>query len=222
MGLFIPKILIVDDDNLSLAAQRRVIQNHYVTVTANDPIEALQVASTYTKSLAVVISDYKMPFMNGVELLSKIYLINQNIQRILLTGYAELPIAVAAINCGKICAFLTKPLSPDLLLGKIGEALAVHNQNATPDTPSGYSRHNALSGFGLSKKEHEILGLIIHGYSNGEIAQRLGITVGTVKSHIIHIFDKTNARSRTKLIALILDSNMQMSGNQMVAARNIH
>ncbi|BCS89819.1 hypothetical protein PSDVSF_30610 [Pseudodesulfovibrio sediminis] len=68
---------------------------------------------------AVVVSDFKMPFMSGVELLAKIKEIAPETVRMVLTGYADLEVAISAVNRGDIFRFLTKPCDKDTLMSAL-------------------------------------------------------------------------------------------------------
>lgn len=118
----VPKVLLVDDEPAILSALRRQLRGRYDIQVATDPIEALgQVRST--ADLAVVVSDMRMPGMNGAQFLKAARDINPDAVRVLLTGHSEVEAAVAAINHGQIFRFLFKPASSDTLLGCLREAV---------------------------------------------------------------------------------------------------
>jgi response regulator RpfG family c-di-GMP phosphodiesterase len=108
------KVLCVDDDENILAAYQRNLRKRFSLETALGGDEALQKVQT-TGPYAVVVADMKMPGMNGIELLARIREIAPDTIRIMLTGNADLPTAVDAINRGHIFRFLNKPCSPDML-----------------------------------------------------------------------------------------------------------
>jgi len=101
-------ILIVDDEEPIRKAIRRVLKfEPYRLLDCGDPVEALRLVEAET--VHVVISDYTMPGMLGVDLLRKIRMIRPDTIRIILTGNANLDMAMQAINEGAIYRFLTKP-----------------------------------------------------------------------------------------------------------------
>jgi response regulator RpfG family c-di-GMP phosphodiesterase len=117
-------ILLVDDDiHVVTALQRRLHKNYQVEIAscAADAMEAI--AGT---SYAVVVSDMKMPGMNGIELLGKVKQISPETVRILLTGQADLGVAIAAVNEGSVFRFLTKPCPDELLTKTLDAALDQH------------------------------------------------------------------------------------------------
>lgn len=202
----VPRILIVDDDENALASLRRVLYGQFDIVTTRDPLQALKIVELQGP-FAVVISDYRMPVINGIELFSRILTIDRQVQRILLTGYPELQMAIDAVNHGKITAFLTKPTPPVSLRSVILEAVQAYKENQ----PLQGGEQSSHTGAGsepqqqpyapLTVKEKEVLALVVKGFTNAEIAQTLIITVGTVKTHLTNLFWKLDVNSRTKLIA---------------------
>jgi response regulator RpfG family c-di-GMP phosphodiesterase len=117
-------ILLVDDDiHVVTALQRRLYKNYQVEI-ASCAAEALEaIAGT---AYAVVVSDMKMPGMNGIELLGKVKQISPETVRILLTGQADLGVAIAAVNEGSVFRFLTKPCPDELLTKTLDAALDQH------------------------------------------------------------------------------------------------
>lgn len=102
------KILFVDDDPNILSAYTRNLRRHYRLTTAAGGEEALQLVQTQGP-FAVVVSDMRMPGMDGIELLSHVRNFHPDTIRIMLTGNADMGTAIAAVNQGNIFRFLTKP-----------------------------------------------------------------------------------------------------------------
>ncbi len=120
-----PSLLIVDDEPSVLASLAFLFQRHgYDVLTADHPEKALeQVASLQdVNTLGVVISDYRMPSMSGIELLHEISKFAPDAKRILLTAKTDLVTVMDAVNEGGLYKFLTKPCSYELLLSTVEEA----------------------------------------------------------------------------------------------------
>lgn len=116
------KVLLVDDDRNLLDSFRRQFRKSLVIETATsgeDGIQAVRDGGPF----AVVISDMMMPNMNGVEFLSQVRRIAPNIVRIMLTGNANLEVAIKAVNDGNIYRFLNKPVESDQLHQVILDAI---------------------------------------------------------------------------------------------------
>lgn len=120
------KVLCVDDEVEVLNGLGLHLRRHYELITATSGVAALDLLRG-NADVAVIVSDMRMPGMNGAEFLAKSRDLAPQAQRILLTGQTDLASAIAAINEGQICRFLTKPCDPAELLGAVGEAVRLHH-----------------------------------------------------------------------------------------------
>lgn len=102
----IPKILLVDDEPNILKALTRVLK-HYAITTASSGQEALILADA--TEFDIVISDYRMPEMDGITFLEKFMALQPDAIRIIVTGYADLDAAQNAINTLGVFRFINKP-----------------------------------------------------------------------------------------------------------------
>ena len=117
------RILIVDDEENvvnSLKRSLRKIDNWEVT-TFTSGTEALQYANSI--SFDLIISDFRMPEMNGVEFLSQVKKIQPNTARIILSGYTDLEALIGAINEAEIFRFISKPWNDYELILTIEQSL---------------------------------------------------------------------------------------------------
>ena len=110
----IPKILFVDDDANILSALQRQFRKQYRVDTAQGGEQGLEVVS-HKGPFAVIISDFSMPGMNGVEFLARVRDLAPDSVRMMLTGHADLHTAMEAVNEGHIFRFLTKPCPPEVM-----------------------------------------------------------------------------------------------------------
>ena len=120
------KILFVDDDVNILNAFQRNLRREFEIVTVNSPDEAIQTMDA-DPSFGVIVSDLKMPKMNGIELLTLTAERWPDTVRILLTGEADTKAAIAAVNHGHVYRFLMKPLALTPLSRILTAALKQHN-----------------------------------------------------------------------------------------------
>lgn len=110
------RILCVDDErNVLRALERIFLDDDYEVVTAGSGDEGLEIMAESGNSFQVVISDYRMPVMNGVEFLKEVYERWPYTVRIVLSGYADAGAIVAAINDGHIYKFIPKPWNDEEL-----------------------------------------------------------------------------------------------------------
>jgi DNA-binding NtrC family response regulator len=118
-------ILLVDDEEPVLNALERTLRpDAYRILRVSDPVEALAVARD--EPVSVVISDHLMPGMKGLDLLREVKGIRPEALRILLTGHADLQMAIAAINEGEVYRFFQKPWDDATL--RLDVRLAVAHQ----------------------------------------------------------------------------------------------
>ena len=127
-----PRILLVDDDPLLLAGLKRQLRRQFHIETASGAGEALQMVdgeAPYT----VVVSDFRMPGINGIDLLARIKALQPDTVRMMLTGSADLATAVKAVNEGHIFQFHLKPCPAEDLARAIQEGV-VHYEEAAART----------------------------------------------------------------------------------------
>ncbi|MBT6143753.1 response regulator [bacterium] len=107
------RVLLVDDDPNILEGYKRSLRKKFDVTTALEGHAALEVISR-KDTFATIVSDMAMPSMNGIQFLSRVKEISPDSVRIMLTGNADLNIAINAVNDGNIFRFLTKPCPDDL------------------------------------------------------------------------------------------------------------
>ncbi|MGM0597284.1 MAG: response regulator [Myxococcota bacterium] len=116
------KILLVDDEKPILGVLKRVFfDKPWETYTASDPEEALQMVRE--NDFAVIISDFKMPKMNGLEFLTKARAVSPDSVMMVFSGYAESEAISKAIDKGTLFRFIPKPWNNTELYGIIIQAL---------------------------------------------------------------------------------------------------
>ncbi|MBI9111912.1 HD domain-containing phosphohydrolase [Maridesulfovibrio ferrireducens] len=116
------RILLVDDEPNVLSALKRQLRGIYDVETEEDPTIAL-LSLNNKNPFAAVVSDYRMPKMNGIEFLREVRKRSSETTRIMLTGYADLDNAIRAVNDGHVFRFLTKPCEKEVLLENLKEAV---------------------------------------------------------------------------------------------------
>ena len=122
-----PRILLVDDDPLLLAGLKRQLRRHFRIETAPGGAEALELVQG-EEPFMVVVSDYRMPGMNGIDLLARIRTLKPDTVRMMLTGSTDLATAVQAVNEGHIFQFHLKPCPAEDLARAIDEGVVHYRQ----------------------------------------------------------------------------------------------
>ncbi|MBL8858592.1 MAG: response regulator [Planctomycetes bacterium] len=121
------KILLVDDVDEVRNSLAQMLARRYDVKTASNAGEAIRAFAT-DGPFPVVISDYAMPGMDGLELLREVHAHSPETVGVLLTGVSELDLAVAAVHARGVYRFLSKPAGYETLVRAIDEALAHHTQ----------------------------------------------------------------------------------------------
>ena len=130
------RILIVDDEEDNLALLYRTLRSRYEVTKATSAIEALEILKS--NQFDCILSDHKMPLMDGVEFLKRVYDMWPRTMRLLVTAYSDVKILIDAINYAKIYRYIKKPYSPDELLMIVENALETYqlkidNENLIQD-----------------------------------------------------------------------------------------
>ena len=108
------KILIVDDEPDNLALLYRTLRGNYDIAQSTSPLEALKMVEK--EHFNCILSDHKMPEMDGVEFLKRTFELSPDTMRLLVTAYTDAGILIDAINYAKIYRYIKKPYNPDELI----------------------------------------------------------------------------------------------------------
>jgi serine phosphatase RsbU (regulator of sigma subunit) len=127
------KILLVDDDEMLLAGLKRQLRNKFRVETASSGKDAVKMVED-NGPYAVVVSDYMMPGMNGIEFLTQVKLTNPDTIRMMLTGSADMTTAIKAVNEGSIYKFHPKPCPAETLGDAIQSGIEEYQKVTTDQT----------------------------------------------------------------------------------------
>lgn len=198
------RIALADDQALvrvGLKALIRDLDGIEVVVEANNGTELL--AQIESVELDLVLSDIRMPGLDGIELARRLSDSHPDLPVILLTTFDDADLMLKAAEAGAR-GFLLKDVSPDELAAAIhrvagGETLLQPMTTSTIRGRYAYSDdRRPVEGF--SDREIEILRLLAGGYSNREIARSIHLAEGTVKNYVSDILDKLETRDRTRAV----------------------
>ena len=102
-------ILIVDDEINNLQLLKRTFRGQYDILTASNGLEALSVVKEYGNKISLIVSDQKMPVMEGTDFLKQVRQTNPQIIKILLTGHVDTEIIISSINDCDLFQYILKP-----------------------------------------------------------------------------------------------------------------
>jgi two-component system response regulator FixJ len=191
-------IHVVDDDEAMRDSLMALLEDAGYQAHAYASAEELLACSTLEPGC--VVSDIRMPGMDGLALLKKLRAEGDGPPLILITGHGDIPLAVAAMKAGAV-DFLEKPFEAEALLNAIEASLRWRAHSSSPGEDSEAARRSLES---LTPREREVLERLVAGESNKEAAQKLGVSHRTVEFHRAHILEKTGARGLPDLVRLWL------------------
>jgi FixJ family two-component response regulator len=179
-------IFVVDDEPAVCRSVSQTLQRSGYTVSCfTDAAHCLR--QIQVQSCDLLITDVKMPGIDGIELVRRVKCIVPWLPILVITGFGDIQMAVKAVKAGAL-EFIEKPLQKQSLLEAVQSALKLQDPK------------NLLKGKSLSKKESVILRLILQGSSNKEIAQILHRSIRTIEDHRRHIMRKLGVESVVDLV----------------------
>lgn len=204
------RVMLVDD--------HQMVRNGLGTfLLVHDDLELVGEAKDGEQALAVfqrvrpdvVLMDLKMPRMDGVEATRALVERDPHVRVIALTSFKDEGLVQEALDAGAI-GYLLKDVDADDLADAIR---AVHRGEPALAPEAAWvlfkaRRREPRLGDDLTDREREVLGLIVEGATNPEIAERLFISASTVKTHVSSILSKLGAATRTEAASLALQERL--------------
>jgi two-component system response regulator FixJ len=150
--------------------------------------------------LTCIITDVRMPGLSGIDLLRRVKELGIEVPVIVITGHGDVPLAVEAMRFGAV-DFLEKPFDDEILLLSVRAALR-QQAGAAKRQSERAEIENRLAA--LSPRERDVLGGLVAGRANKQIAFELGISPRTVEIYRAHLMDKMQAGSLSDLVRMAL------------------
>ena len=210
-------ILVADDHNLVRDGLKPFLYELDPDAVIHDAAnfdEALALAKT-NESLGLVLLDLRMPGMNGLQGVEVMRKTRPGVPVVILSGHVEREEVLAAVRAG-VGGYIPKTISGTALINALRLVLAgesylppsilLDNGNSDRKTPA-----SPLST--LSVREREILGYLIEGQTNKEIARRLDLQEITIKIHLRNVYRKIGAVNRAQAVRIALSSGWVLPAN---------
>jgi NarL family two-component system response regulator LiaR len=196
-------VMLVDDHNVvrsGLATFLRAYEDLDLVGEAKNGLEALNLCRK--KKPDVILMDLMMPEMDGIAATRAILAEYPDIKIIAMTSFEDEQLVQGVLAAGAI-SYLLKNVTSDELAKAIREAVSGRSTLSPEAATALIHATRPKDGLspGLTKREREVLGLVVQGQSNQQIADALVISIATVKAHLSNILSKLQVSSRAEAMA---------------------
>jgi len=192
-----PVVYVVDDDISVRESMELMIRHAGWEPRLLDSAQAF-LAEPAPGGPSCLLLDVRLPDLNGLDLQARIAGQRPDMPIIFLTGYGDVPLAARAMKAGAV-EVLTKPWDTDVLLRAIGDALAA--SRALREWRANV-RRVADNHAALTRREQDVMAMVVAGALNKQIAAALGISEITVKAHRGRLMRKMGARTLPELVKM--------------------
>lgn len=204
------KILLVDDHTVvrsGLSKFLMVNKDLKLVGEASDGAEAVQMVALHKPD--IVLMDLMMPGVDGITATREIHQKYPKVKVIALTSFAEQNMVQGALQAGAI-SYLQKNVSAKELGIAIRSAYE-GKMTLSPEAAQALANSVAqpqIHGEQLTERERDVLKCMVDGLSNNEVAEKLVISLGTVKFHVSNIFHKLGVESRVEAVKLAIEQKL--------------
>jgi two-component system response regulator FixJ len=199
------KVVVVDDDEAARESLQALLESHGLAVHVYASPRAL-LEDDAARDAACIVSDVRMPGMDGVELLQALRSRGVATPIILITGHGDVPLAVRAMRAGAR-DFIEKPFEEETIVSAIRDAVAENRQESAEAAAASDAIGRVER---LTPRERAVLEQLVVGHPNKVIAYELGISPRTVEIHRARVMEKMQARNLSHAVRLALAAGIDV------------
>jgi two-component system response regulator FixJ len=202
-----PRVHVVDDDAAVRDSLALLLDAAGFAVRTYESAAALLAVAGELEA-GCVLTDVRMPDMDGLTLQRRLAALHRRLAVVVMTGHADVPIAVEALKAGAR-DFLEKPFDDTRLIAVVREALAISQRTQEEmQATAGIAQRLAS----LTPREREVLDRLVAGQPNKTIAYDLGTSPRTVEVQRARVMEKMHAHSLAELVRMVLA--LERSGSE--------
>ncbi len=193
-----PRVYVVDDDGAVREALALLLRSVALRTESHPDARSLLDAWRPARAQGCLLIDLRMPGMCGLELYLALRALGSRMPAVIMTGHGDVSVAVRAMKAG-VFDFVEKPFRGQALIEVVQQALRHDLQTRAVDAEQRLADTRAAK---LTAREREVMGRVVRGERNKEIARTLGLSVRTVELHRARVMEKLGARTVCDLARL--------------------
>jgi NarL family two-component system response regulator LiaR len=200
------KVLIVDDHEMVREGLKVLMERDGTLDVVGEAATGLEALELIPQARPdVVLMDLTMPVMDGAEATARIRDEYPQVQVVVLSGVGDSLLVEDALDAGAV-SYLVKDSHHEVIIEAIHDATEGRGRVDGSALPAILRRRRSSPGHDLTRREREVLALVVEGLSNADIAERLRLSTATVRLHVGHLLAKLEAPNRTAAAVIAVEN----------------
>jgi two-component system response regulator FixJ len=193
-------VFVVDDDTSVRRSVESLVDSVGLASRSFDSAQSF-LSETQPDQGGCLVLDVRMPGMSGLDLLDRLRQDGYTLPVIMMTGWADVPMAVRALKAGAV-EFLQKPVNEQVLIDHVQSALDLDKGRRVAASGRDEIRTRIRT---LTPREREVMDLVVDGKANKEVAGELGLSEKTIEVHRARLMRKMGAGNAADLVRMVME-----------------